>query len=348
MCQALDISDTWAGSFFFEDELHLLENLLETVHVIVFVRTPWSFEIDRFFHQMKKKHIPIAFDVDDLVFDIEKIPLLMNSQGCAIVPESYNYWFAYVSRLWMMGKMCDVTIGTNQMICNQLSKTFGKPCYILNNFLNREQIEISEKLYQQKLSNDSSHPNFKIGYFSGSASHNNDFKKIAIELRDLLTQYPEIHLEIVGYMDFPDIFHDLVQKKQVYRSPFVDFRVLQEKIASVQINIVPLIDNVFTNCKSELKFFEAAIVGTITCASSTYIFKESIQHEQTGFYCEEGEWYATLEKVYKNEYSPSLVSQARNYCLEKYSPEKQCTKIEQILEKVMGSGLGGNESLKNP
>jgi len=31
----------------------------------------------------------------------------------------------------------------------------------------------------------------------------------------------------------------------------------------VEIVIAPLQENVFTNCKSELKYFEAAIVGTI-------------------------------------------------------------------------------------
>ena len=42
--------------------------------------------------------------------------------------------------------------------------------------------------------------------------------------------------------------------------PLADFLTLQTLIGSTGLNIVPLQTNIFTNCKSELKYFEAAIV----------------------------------------------------------------------------------------
>ena len=54
---------------------------------------------------------------------------------------------------------------------------------------------------------------------------------------------------------------------RVVREPFVDFIELQRKIAEVDVNLVPLVNNEFSNCKSELKFYEASIVGTVTCAA---------------------------------------------------------------------------------
>ena len=90
----------------------------------------------------------------------------------------------------------------------------------------------------------------------------------------------------------------------------------------MDLNIVPLINNDFTNCKSELKFFEASIVGTLTCASPSNCFENCIQNGQTGFMCEEGDWYPTLEKIFKGEYAPSMRPQACEYCLDKYSPNE--------------------------
>ena len=58
--------------------------------------------------------------------------------------------------------------------------------------------------------------------------------------------------------------------------PLQDFLNLQRYVAQVEINIAPLQDNVFTNCKSELKFFEAAICGTLTLASPTFCFRNAI------------------------------------------------------------------------
>ena len=70
---------------------------------------------------------------------------------------------------------------------------------------------------------------------------------------------------------------------------------LQRLIAEVEINIAPLQDNLFTNCKSELKYFEAAITGTITVASPTYTFSRAIVDGGNSFLAAAYEWNAKLE-----------------------------------------------------
>jgi hypothetical protein len=46
-------------------------------------------------------------------------------------------------------------------------------------------------------------------------------------------------------------------------------------IARTEVNIAPLLDNVLTNCKSELKYFEAAVADTITIARRTRFLTRS-------------------------------------------------------------------------
>ena len=79
--------------------------------------------------------------------------------------------------------------------------------------------------------------------------------------------------------------------------PLQDFINLQRSIAEVEINIAPLQDNVFTNCKSDLKFFEAAICGTITLASPTFAFRKAIEHGRTGFLVAPHEWDEALHQA---------------------------------------------------
>ena len=142
------------------------------------------------------------------------------------------------------------------------------------------------------------------------------------ELIQLLEDYPEIELKIVGYMDFPKEMQDLIQKKRVRFSPLVDFMELQRLIAQVDVNIVPLVQNTFTNCKSELKFFEAAAVDTVTVATPTYTYANSIQHRETGFLCSQGEWYDTIAELYNDaELRNNIAKRAESYCLEKYAGE---------------------------
>lgn len=338
MCQALNYSDSWTGSYFFQNELDMLNEYLENIDAVIICRVRWSPDIDNFLSILKRKGIPTLFDIDDLVFKIESLPLVMNTLNVDFGdPGCYSYWFSYASRLWLTGTLCDGIIGTNEFLRKQLEQTYRRPSYIVNNFLNDEQIIVSNKLFNEKKANNK----FRIGYFSGTPSHINDFKIAAPELAELLTKYPDITLEVVGFMEFPESLKKNAFKKQIIHSPLVDFLTLQKKIAMVDVNIVPLVDNDFTNCKSELKFFEAAIVGTITCATPTFAFRENIKNGKNGFLCEEGEWYSCIEKIYRNkiDIDKDMISHARNCCLAKYSPKNQVKSIEKTLNAAIGAYL---------
>lgn len=338
MCQALRHSTRWTGSYFFEKELPFLTGYLNRVDIVIFVRTRWSLTMDAFLHAAKNRKIPVIFDIDDLVCDVSTLPIIMNTLNVDFDhPQAYEYWFSYVSRLWFMGNRCDATIGTNDFLSGKLARLFEKPSYSISNFLNTEQIRVSDKIFRRRRpANHGSR--FVIGYFSGTPSHINDFRKVSAEVGELLRSHTGIKMEVVGFMEFPESLKDLVESGRIVHQPLVNFLKLQKMIARADVNIVPLVHNEFTNCKSELKFFEAAIVGTITCATPTYTYKNSIRHKQTGFLCEEGEWYSTLEEIYRKGDGDELVSKAREYCLETYAPGKQLASIEKVLDSIANGG----------
>lgn len=331
MCQSLEGSRTWEGHYFFENEIHELLPFLTKIAVIVFCRTRWSFAFNHFMDQAKNKKIPLLFDIDDLIFNPDKIPLVMNTLNISFREDQVSHWFAYSSRLFQLGKKCDGTIGTNEYISERLSQAFNTPNFTVNNFLNREQIEASARIFNNKPKKRL----FTLGYFSGSPSHANDFAKIAPEIAEMLSEFPDMHLEVAGFMDFPAFLKPFVKKKQISHTAFVDFVTLQNKIASVDVNLVPLVDNEFTNCKSELKFFEAAIVGTVTLATPTYVYQHNIEHGKTGYLCEEGDWHPTVKSIYQEKIDLELKEKANLYCLNKYSPESQLASIEQMLQKAV-------------
>lgn len=327
MCQALEGSKEWVGVYFFESEVPEVSRYLKEVSRLIFCRTRWSLSFGQLIEQAKENGIPVLFDSDDLVFNLDKVPLIMHTLNTPFTEDFTAHWFSYVSRLYQLGKSCTATIGTNPYISTHLKNTFSTPSYSIPNFLNREQIGASEPLFNRPQKN----PHFTLGYFSGSPSHVNDFGKIAPEIAELLHDFPEMRLEVGGFMEFPPFLKPFVKTKQIQHTPFVDFLTLQHKIAKVDINLIPLAINDFTECKSELKFFEAAIVGTTTLASPTYVYKENIAHGKTGYLCQEGDWYPTIKNLYQNKADPSLLTAAYTYCLNKYSPESQITAIESVL-----------------
>ena len=81
------------------------------------------------------------------------------------------------------------------------------------------------------------------------------------------------------------------------RHPFYDFVTLQELVGSVDLNLVPLQYNAFTNCKSELKYFEAAIVGTQTIASPTYTYARAITDGENGYLAQAHQWLERIRRA---------------------------------------------------
>jgi hypothetical protein len=113
--------------------------------------------------------------------------------------------------------------------------------------------------------------------------------------------------------------------------PLQDFLNLQRLLAEVEVNIVPLQDNLFTNCKSELKYFEAAICGTLTIASPTFVFRRAITDGETGFLACAHEWEAKLQvaiaTLEEPDGSAAIAERALHHAESVYGWNRQATAI---------------------
>jgi hypothetical protein len=99
-----------------------------------------------------------------------------------------------------------------------------------------------------------------IGYFSGSTGHDRDFATVAPVLKRLLDEFQQLRIFIGGPLLLPKLLESY--SACIDRVSFVPRAENFRNIAKVDINIAPLeIGDPFCEAKSELKFFEAGIVG---------------------------------------------------------------------------------------
>lgn len=315
-------SGPWQSVYFFLNELETVESLLDKCRLLILSRVKWSYPLSILVGKAKKKGLPVLFDVDDLICDVRYLPLVTNTLNVHFGSEvDYDFWFADISRHEAMAAMADGFLTTNPFLGGKLSERFGKPFAIISNSLNDEQLFVSKQCRERKARQRSSKP-FTVGYFSGTPSHINDFRQVYRELMQLLADFPEMVLQVVGFMEFPAELQPLIRDNRIVFSPLVDFMELQRLIAQVDVNIVPLVQNTFTNCKSELKFFEASAVDTVTVATPTYTYAHAITPEETGFLCQQGQWYDTIAQLYRQpEVRAQVVKRAEAYCLEAYAGE---------------------------
>jgi glycosyltransferase involved in cell wall biosynthesis len=295
---AADVDCDVSASWFFREDMPHMARVIERVDTLVFCRTHFSPDIGALIDRARRRGVRILFDVDDLVFDTDYVHLILDSLDQDANNEAaLNGWFASIARQGTLLKMCDGAIVTNAFLGERIrAYASSLEIAVIPNFLNREQQLVSERMFEQKRERDfeSSQP-LHIGYFSGTPTHRRDFEICAPALARLLREDSRLRLLIVGVLEPGDALKQY--RHRIDRYPLQDYMNLQRLIARTELNIGPLLDNVFTNCKSELKFFEAAITGTITVASPTYAFRHSIMDGSTGFLSHAHEWYSQLQRA---------------------------------------------------
>lgn len=291
MAQVLNAGDSdISASYFFLSDISRFYEIADMADVLVICRVRYDNRINHLVNAFHSRGKKVLFDVDDLVFDTDFGHLILNTLDQDLTnPKVWDDWYAYSSRIGATLRLCDGAITTNEFLADRIRDFSGISVKVIPNFMNREQLVVSEQLFAAKnelLPGEDG--NIHFGYFSGSPSHNKDFSLVVPALEELMEERKDVCLVVVGYIEPGSLGARFGSR--VKRFPFHDFINLQRLIASVEFNLVPLQYNAFTNCKSELKYFEAAIVGTQSIASPSFTYKQSIAHGCNGYLSESFSW----------------------------------------------------------
>jgi glycosyltransferase involved in cell wall biosynthesis len=308
-----------SASFFFLQDWARIDEIADLANVLVICRSRYCHRINQLVMKFRLRGKRILFDIDDFVFDSSYAHLIMNTLDEDVRDSGrWDYWFSYIGRLGTALKMCDGAITTNDFLAGKIAAFSGLPVRVVPNFMNKEQIDYSDALFQHKQAagfarDDKIH----LGYFSGSPSHKLDYAIIVPAIETLLAKDPRIELMIVGYIEAGPALGKFGDR--VKRQPFHDYVNLQRLISTVEFNLMPLQSNDFTNCKSELKYFEAAVVGAISVASPSYTYAGAIRNGENGYLAQAQEWLSVIEGAIDDiSRWPDLIERAREDARSKY------------------------------
>lgn len=326
--QALDLfSKDISSSYFCYADGELLDRVIDFADIIVFCRCRYTSWLNRLITRARNMGRRVIFDLDDFVFNIRHASLIMHTLDVDLLNENaWDHWFAYISRIHSTMVLCEKVIVTNDYLRTQVRECFSGEIHIVPNTLNLEQIELSDKIFEAKR-----HQHFRrndqihIGYFSGSPSHNNDFQVISQALSRLIDADRRVMLRLVGYLELKDALSR--HGDRIERYPMHDYLNLQRLIGSTEINVVPLQENVFTSCKSDLKYFEAACVGTVSLVSPTFSFSRAVIDGHNGWIVNSSEWEEKLSAVIADidasmDRYIEVAERARKHAKDEYAPER--------------------------
>lgn len=326
----------WATVVFLSSEMQFVEKMLGKISIAVIMRQAAKNNILIDFVKLcKLNDVKVLFDLDDLIFDYRDLFALM----VGVNGRNPIGWLGYIWGVRRIAKRVDGFICTNEFLAQKLERSFNKPVKVIRNSLNHEQIEVSEKWVKKKNDRQKTEKvmgksrKFSVGYFSGSPTHVKDFRLVEDDLIRFLENHDDAVLKVVGYMSFSARMKKMIDAGRVETIDVVDYLRLQGLISKVDVNIAPLVINDFTNCKSELKFFEAAAVETTTIASPTYAFKKAISDGENGFLAQPGEWYEKLEYLHEYpEKNMKIAKKAREYALKHYYGKEFLKEVEAAYD----------------
>lgn len=301
----------------------LILDLVKRYRMFIFYRCPYTDMIGEFIELAKKYHKHVLFDIDDLLIDesytktIDHIKTLSQSEQ--------DLYYNGIRLMQQTLNLCEGAITTTEAMADELKK-FVPEVYINRNLASDRMVQLSEEAYEMKQIAEP-HSTIDIGYFSGNITHNQDFEMILPAIIKLMENYANVRLCLVGEITLPGELKQFEERVVINKR--VNWEQLPELIASVDINIAPLVDTLFNRAKSENKWVEAALVRVPTVASDTGAFARMIQDGKTGILCEntESAWFVGMESLVKDiNYRKQIAQNAYQYVIE------NCTTIVKSAE----------------
>ncbi len=255
-----------------------IPELAALVDAVVLYRVPATDQVLDVIAAIRERPdaVPILFDIDDLIVDpglaTELDPILSAVPGMDLG----LYWQG-VRRYRTTLEACDGYIGSTRYLCERVAELTGLPTYRFANGVGRELARVSDA----QLRRPRTPGPVRIGYFSGTNTHNEDWAYIEPAVARLLQHRPDVTLWIGGLLETSDVLTPFADR--ITRLPFTQWFELPALLRDLDVNLAPLEPGrTFNEAKSAIKFLEAALVGTPTVASPSEPFRAAITDGVTG------------------------------------------------------------------
>jgi glycosyltransferase involved in cell wall biosynthesis len=288
--------------------------------------------LNQFIKKCKELNIVVAFDLDDYLFEPSVIHLIeWVNQTKSIEREQL---IRHINQCKETFDACDYFICPTDFLAHKAEEA-GRKAYVIRNGFDSELVQIYMKgLAERNFSNNEK--TIKIGYFSGTNTHQKDFHSIAPVILKILEEYNHVNLYVCGHLELDSRFDKYMHK--IEKSPFVPLEQLAYSLSEININIAPLEPgNIFCESKSELKYFHAGILKIPTVASATDAFRYAIKNGENGFLASNGkEWYSSLRALIEDSsLRKSMGEKAFIHVRDTYMPEILATKVRSIYESII-------------
>jgi glycosyltransferase involved in cell wall biosynthesis len=265
---------------------------LQLYDQVIFYRVPAVPEVVRLIAQARALGKLVFYEIDDLLFD-PIYPPPLHTYGSYVGPDQYRDLTRGMSLFRAAAQLCDYGIASTEPLARRLGQLVRTgQCYVHRNGLDRHNIFTAGPSAEDK-------GYLNIFYGSGTQAHNSDFTDLALPaLERILAEHPQVRLVVVGYLKLPQAFSERFAQ-QLVKAPLVsNIKAYFVYLQAADINLAVLHRDAVNDCKSELKWFEAACFCIPSVLSRTQNYEDVIRDGEDGLLVETPEqWYQALKRL---------------------------------------------------
>ncbi len=264
---------------------------------VIFYRLPGLARMMLAINKSKKLGITTYYEVDDLLFTND-FPDGFESYGGLIAMEEYAGLKLGIPLYRNAIASCDYGIASTTPLAAEMSKVVagGKAFIHRNAFGSTHQFLSSRE--------PKSHRNDRVVIFygSGTKAHKEDFQQLVEPaLVEIVRRHGErVTIVLAGYIVLSPQLEAIRNNLRIVEINW-DIEQYWALLQTADINIAVLKPSLMSDCKSEIKWMEAAMFGIPSVVSGTSTYREVIEPGITGLICDTlEEWTSALDLLVRD------------------------------------------------
>ncbi|KMO44698.1 hypothetical protein VQ03_01635 [Methylobacterium tarhaniae] len=316
---------------------------LVQIEYAIFFRVPAFPNVIDAISKTAELGIVTIYDIDDLVFEPEHFPPPLESYAGLISDRHHASMACGVSLFAQAAALCEYGMASTPSLARHLERRVrtGTVFHQPNALSSAHAVSMQGPATKRS-------DVVTIFYGSGTKAHKLDFEQL---IEPALARLFETHRDRIRVVIIGEItLSDLLQPWAAYiiaSRPIANVASYWDLLREADINISVLVPDVFNDCKSEIKWMEAAMFGIPSVVSATQTHREVIVEGETGFLCESSEaFHAALDRLVRSRDDRQRVGEAaRRVVLDRYGLERQARGLTEIIARSTARQLAPRKKL---
>ncbi|MBP0581361.1 glycosyltransferase [Labrys sp. LIt4] len=239
--------------------------------------------------------LPTYYEIDDLLFDDRFFPPDLATYEGQITPQEHLHLQLGVPLYRFAMAQCDTAIASTSALARHMQPLvrLGRALVLPNGLDARNDAFLARGPELRPAD-----APVTLFYGSGTKAHNLDFtRELAPVLLDLMREYPRLRLVVAGHLRLVPEF--AAHAGRITQIGFIeDIGEYWSVLQACDINLAVLSPGESADCKSEIKWLEAAACAIPSVVSATATYRETVAHGMDGFLAKSGrEWRDCLKAL---------------------------------------------------